>query len=61
MNEEQKEKYDELISKYEFNVFQMAEIRVGLLNGLDVSNYLNPNIDWIEMRRIRLELENNNE
>ena len=32
----------------------MEEIRLGLENGIDVSSYLNPNIDWKEMERIRL-------
>ena len=37
----------------------MEQIRTGLKNNLEVELYLNPNIDWKEMKRIRLELENN--
>ena len=36
----------------------MEQIRLGLENNIDVSSYLNPNIDWEEMLRIRLKLEN---
>ena len=35
----------------------MEQIRLGLENGIDVTLYLNPNIRWNEMERIRLELE----
>ena len=37
---------------------QMLQISLGLENGIDVTTYLNPGIDWEEMKRIRLELEN---
>ena len=36
----------------------MEEIRLGLENKVDVSSYLNPNIDWEEMGQIRETLEN---
>ena len=36
----------------------MKQIRFGLEDNLDVSPYLNPNISWDEMERIRKELEN---
>lgn len=35
----------------------MKEVRLGLENGLNVEEYLNPNIDWKEMKIIRLSLE----
>ena len=31
----------------------MSQIRLGLEKGLDVSPYLNPSIDWLEMEKIR--------
>ena len=37
----------------------MREIRFGLEDGIDVSPYLNPGIDYEEMERIREELERN--
>ena len=37
----------------------MEQIRLGLEHGIDVSPYLNPNIEWQEMERIRLELQGN--
>ena len=40
-------------------MMQMLQINLGLEKGLDVTPYLNPGIDWKEMERIRLELENN--
>lgn len=42
-------------AKYTGN--QMHEIREGLENGIDVSSYLDPNLDWFDMEQIRLELE----
>lgn len=35
----------------------MEEIFFGIENNIDVSSYLNPDIDWEEMRRIRLKLK----
>jgi len=35
----------------------MEEIFLGLENNIDISFYLNPDIDWGEMRRIRLKLK----
>lgn len=35
----------------------MRQIRFGLEDGINVETYLNPNIYWEEMRKIRLELE----
>ena len=35
----------------------MEQIRKGLEQSLDVESYLNPSIDYEEMRRIRLELK----
>ena len=37
----------------------MEQIRKGLEQGIDVESYLNPSIDWLEMKRIRLELGSN--
>ena len=40
----------------------MQEIRYGLKDGIDISSYLNPNINYKEMKEIRLKLkENENE
>lgn len=36
-----------------FNDYQMEQIRLGLEEGLDVSSYINPDFDWIEMEKIR--------
>jgi len=35
----------------------MEQIREGLETDIDVSIYSNPSIDWKEMERMRLELE----
>ena len=35
----------------------MHEIRKGLKNKIDVTPYLNPDIEWEEMEKIRKELE----
>lgn len=43
--------------KIEFYWKQMEQIRFGLKNNIDISSYLNPDIDWEEMRRIRLKLK----
>ena len=40
----------------DFNNFQMNEIRLGLQDGLDVSVYSKPEIDFKEMKKIRLKL-----
>ena len=61
MNPEQEKIYNELISKYNFKDEQKEQIKLGLENNIDVTTYLNPTIYWKEMKRIRLELESNNE
>lgn len=61
MNKEQQLTYNEIISKYNFNEEQKEQIRLGLENNIDVTTYLNPTIYWKKMKRIRLELESNNE
>ena len=43
----------------EFDPWQMFQIREGLRKGLNVEPYLNPGINWKEMKSIRLELESN--
>ena len=35
----------------------MQILRLGIKHRIDVSSYLNPGIDWGEMKRIREELE----
>ena len=35
----------------------MKQIRLGLQNNIDVSIYSNPSVNWKEMERMRLELE----
>jgi len=35
----------------------MEQIKLGLKNKINVEYYLNPGIEWEEMRRMRLELE----
>ena len=37
----------------------MTQIRLGLEAGLDVTPYLNPNIDWKEMEQIRRKIKRN--
>ena len=37
----------------------MVQISLGLESNIDVLTYANPNIEWEEMERIRLELESN--
>ncbi len=39
-----------------FNALQLAEIRKGLVDKVDVSKYLNPKLSWTEMEEIRLEM-----
>lgn len=49
-----------ILKKYEkqgFNCFQMAQIRRGLEDGLDVSIYADKKLSWLEMMAIRLKLE----
>ena len=40
MNEEQENLYNELVSKYDFNEGQLYQIRIGLINGVDIYSYL---------------------
>ncbi|WP_035767660.1 DUF342 domain-containing protein [Butyrivibrio sp. NC2002] len=42
-----------------FNIYQLAEIRKGVASGVDVHEYLNPDLPWNEMEEIRLELQSN--
>lgn len=37
----------------------MEQIRLGLVSGLNVESYLNPNINFQEMNKIRKNLEGN--
>ena len=41
----------------QFDKYQQEEIRLGLEDNLDVSNYLDFELDWDEMQAIRLELK----
>ncbi len=45
------------ISQMRFNIYQLAEIRKGVSSGIDVHEYLNPELPWNEMEEIRLELQ----
>ncbi len=42
--------------KNEYNPLQLAEIRKGLADKLDVRKYLNPKLSWLDMEEMRLEL-----
>jgi uncharacterized protein (DUF342 family) len=44
------------LRQYNYNAMQLAEIRKGIAENLDVQKYLNPNLSWLEMEEIRLEL-----
>ena len=37
----------------------MKQIKLGIEKGIDITIYLNPGITWMEMKKIRLELESN--
>lgn len=39
-----------------FNALQLAEIRKGLLEKVDINKYLNPDMPWTEMEELRLEM-----
>ena len=45
-----------MYAKPEFCCEQMATIRIGLEEGLDVSIYAKPEFDWTQMEEIRLGL-----
>ena len=57
MNQNQKNLYNELISKYNFKDEQKEQIKLGIENNVNVSIYTNPKFDWKQMKQIRLELE----
>lgn len=59
MNKEQKLIYNELMSKYNFDVFQKDEIELGIKSGVDITIYATPEFDWLQMAQIRYGLENN--
>ena len=59
MNKEQKLIYNELMSKYNFDLFQSDEIELGVKSGVDVTIYAKPEFDWLQMAQIRYGLENN--
>lgn len=59
MNQNQENLYNELISKYNFDNDQKTQIREVLENNIDVTPYLNPNINWYEMNKLREEIETN--
>ena len=50
-------KYNELISKYNFNEKQKRRIELGININLDIDLYAKPELDDKEMENIRLELE----
>ena len=49
--------YNEIISKNNYNDSQKREIILGLNENLNVELYLNPSIEWQEMKEIRLGLQ----
>ena len=53
MKLEQKEIYNELVSKYEFNILQKEQIRLGLKNNVEVSIYAKPEFNCLQMQQIR--------
>lgn len=44
-----------------YNSYQMAELRYGLMSGVDVSSYLNPCLSDLQMERRRKDLEHDKE
>jgi len=46
-----------IYAKTDFDEYQMAEIREGLLSNVDVSEYANPEYFWKSMRIVRERLE----
>lgn len=42
--------------KNEYNPLQLAEIRKGIADKVDVNKYLNPKLSWLEMEEMRLEM-----
>ncbi|MCR4756447.1 MAG: FapA family protein [Butyrivibrio sp.] len=42
-----------------FNALQLAEIRKGLTDKVDISKYLDPKMPWTEMEELRLEMTQN--
>ena len=57
MDEEQQLIYNELISKYNFNIWQKAEIKLGLEKELNISIYAKPEFNDEQMCQIRVGLE----
>lgn len=56
MNKRQKKIYNEIISQYNYNEFQLSQIRADLEEGIDVSIYAKPEFTWKQMKQIRLNL-----
>ncbi len=42
-----------------FNSLQLSEIRKGILDGVDVSRYMDPSLSWTAMEEMRLEMYQN--
>ena len=53
MNKEQQLIYNELIFKYNFNILQKAEIKLGLEKELNISIYAKPEFNEFQMCQIR--------
>lgn len=52
MNQNQDNLYNELVSKYEFNILQKEQIKLGLENNVNVSFYANLNLilcKWLKL------------
>ena len=47
---------EEKLKALKFNTLQLAEIRKGLADKLDVSRYMDPSLSWTSMEEIRLEM-----
>lgn len=52
MNKRQKKIYNEIISQYNYNEFQLSRIRADLEEGIDVSIYAKPEFDKSQMFEI---------
>ena len=52
MNKEQKLIYNELMSKYNFDLFQSDEIELGVKSGVDVSIFAKPEFVGLKWNKL---------
>lgn len=57
MNKEQKELYNEIINKYLLDELQKEQIELGIIEGINVFIYSNPEFNNKQMKEIRLGLK----